>query len=213
MYRLNTRSTQTRTSQLPRVIRRSNPRLSTFTRVTYTTSVSRPLLKSTQMNNRIVQKNSQVKHKKLEVEEHRRISKFLNNTKFVTVCNDSLNVLNSNVKFVCVPCGKCVFNANHDISVSKYIYDMNARTKKPQAVPIRYKWKPKDKNENVTTSVSLPIESESRLTNGSKPTNDKGSNLSNSSSSSNSFTDLRNHPIHRRIWMHKAHDGKPQVAN
>nr|GEU64584.1 retrovirus-related Pol polyprotein from transposon TNT 1-94 [Tanacetum cinerariifolium] len=39
-----------------------------------------------------------------------------------------------------------------------------------------------------------------------------GSNLSNAPSSSNSLADRINHHIHRRLWMHKAHDGKPQVA-
>nr|GEX10742.1 hypothetical protein [Tanacetum cinerariifolium] len=38
-----------------------------------------------------------------------------------------------------------------------------------------------------------------------------GSNLSNSPSSSNSFIDRTNHPIHRQLWMHKAHNGKPKL--
>ncbi|GJU52246.1 retrovirus-related pol polyprotein from transposon TNT 1-94 [Tanacetum coccineum] len=42
----------------------------------------------------------------------------------------------SNVNVVCATCGKCVFNSNHDDCVSKYLNDVNARTKKPNGVPI-----------------------------------------------------------------------------
>ncbi|GKF54019.1 hypothetical protein Tco_0160929 [Tanacetum coccineum] len=38
--------------------------------------------------------------------------------------------------FVCSTCQKCVFNANHDACVSRYLKVMNARTKKPHEVPI-----------------------------------------------------------------------------
>ncbi|GJU04493.1 retrovirus-related pol polyprotein from transposon TNT 1-94 [Tanacetum coccineum] len=61
-------------------------------------------------------------------------------------------------------------------------------------------------------SISPTIDTESRITNDSIPTNDLGSNLSKVPSSSKSFADRTNHPIHRRLWMHKAHDRKPQVA-
>ncbi|GJR08359.1 hypothetical protein Tco_0791011, partial [Tanacetum coccineum] len=70
MYKINTRSTQTRTPQLPQDNRKTNKRVSFSTRVIPTTCVSRPQLKSTQMEDRVVQNNSQVKTK--EVEDHRR---------------------------------------------------------------------------------------------------------------------------------------------
>ncbi|GJY72302.1 retrovirus-related pol polyprotein from transposon TNT 1-94 [Tanacetum coccineum] len=57
-------------------------------------------------------------------------------TKSVTACNDSLKSRLSNVNAVCATCGKCVFNSNHDACVSKYLNDVNARTKKPNVVPI-----------------------------------------------------------------------------
>ncbi|GJZ71669.1 hypothetical protein Tco_0635520 [Tanacetum coccineum] len=80
--------------------------------------------------------NSQVKFKKTEVEDHRRISSISKKTMFVTACNDSLNSRTSNVNVVCADCGKWVFNSNHDACVSKYLNDINARTKKPNLVPI-----------------------------------------------------------------------------
>ncbi|GJT43382.1 retrovirus-related pol polyprotein from transposon TNT 1-94 [Tanacetum coccineum] len=159
MYRLNT-STKARTPQLPKTFKNSIPRVSTSTGVIHNTSVSKSQLRSTQMKDKVVQNNSQVMIKKKKVEAHHRISSISNKTKSVTACDDSLNVKTLNAKVGCVTCDKCVFNSNHDACVSKYINDVNARTKKPNVVPI-----------NCT-----------------------------------------NHPIHRRMWMQKAHDGKPQVV-
>ncbi|GKB13003.1 retrovirus-related pol polyprotein from transposon TNT 1-94 [Tanacetum coccineum] len=45
-------------------------------------------------------------------------------------------IRSQNVNVVCATCGKCVFNSNHDARVSKYLNDVNARTKKPKVVPI-----------------------------------------------------------------------------
>ncbi|GJX84193.1 hypothetical protein Tco_0334967 [Tanacetum coccineum] len=57
----------------------------------------------------------------------------------------------SNVNAVCATCGKCVFNANHDAYVFKFLKDMNARTKKPNGVPISTR-KPKSQaNKSVAT--------------------------------------------------------------
>ncbi|GJZ24404.1 hypothetical protein Tco_0561863 [Tanacetum coccineum] len=68
MYKMNTRPTETRTPELPHDIRKTNKRVSFFTRVIPTTSVSRPRLKSTQLEDRVMQNNSQVETK--EVEDH-----------------------------------------------------------------------------------------------------------------------------------------------
>ncbi|GKF35038.1 hypothetical protein Tco_0108238 [Tanacetum coccineum] len=52
---------------------------------------------------------------------------------------------------VCAECGTCVFNSNHDACVSRYLKDVNARTKKPNVVPISAS-KPKRKaNKSVAT--------------------------------------------------------------
>ncbi|GJY70717.1 hypothetical protein Tco_0474420 [Tanacetum coccineum] len=149
MYRINTRTTQTRAPQLPQTSRNTNPRVSTSTGVIHKTTVSRSQLKSTQMKDKVMPNNSQVKDKKTKVEDHPRIS---NKTKFVTVSNDGLKSRTSNVNAVCATYGKCVFNSNNDACVSKYLNDVNARTKKPQVVPISTR-KPKSQ---VNKSVATP---------------------------------------------------------
>ncbi|GJV13957.1 retrovirus-related pol polyprotein from transposon TNT 1-94 [Tanacetum coccineum] len=103
------------------------------------------------MKDKVMPNESQVTFKKTEVEDHYRITSISNKTKPVTACNDSLNSRTSNVNVVCADCGKCVFNLNHDACVSKYLNDVNARTKKPNVVPISAR-KPKDKaNKSVAT--------------------------------------------------------------
>ncbi|GKF88657.1 hypothetical protein Tco_0259534 [Tanacetum coccineum] len=134
MYKVHTNPNQTRTPRLPQDIRKTNKRVSFSTRVIPITSVSRPHLKSNQLEDRVMPKNSQ--RKKQNVEDHRRNFKFSNNKTFVTACNDSSNAKTSNVKFVYVTCGKCVLNDNHDIRVLYYINGMNSRTRQPIVVPI-----------------------------------------------------------------------------
>ncbi|GKD46757.1 hypothetical protein Tco_1271402 [Tanacetum coccineum] len=163
MYQTDTRTTQTRALQLPQTSRNTNPRASTSTGVIHNTSVSRPQLRSAQMKEKVMQDNSQVKSKKTEVEDHHRISSISNKTKFVTACNDSLKVRTSNVNVVCVTCGKYVFNLNHDTCVSKFIDDVNARSKKPKLVPISTR-KPKSQaNKSVATPYKKIVASDSTI--------------------------------------------------
>ncbi|GJW37848.1 retrovirus-related pol polyprotein from transposon TNT 1-94 [Tanacetum coccineum] len=79
---------------------------------------------------------SQVLLKKKEVEDHLRISSFPNKIKSISAYIDSLKSKTSNAKVICVTCGKCAVNSNHDACVSKFINDVNARTKKPKIVQI-----------------------------------------------------------------------------
>ncbi|GJU90130.1 retrovirus-related pol polyprotein from transposon TNT 1-94 [Tanacetum coccineum] len=151
MYRVLTRPNQTRTTQLPQDIRKTNKHVSFSTGVIPTTSVSRPQLKSNRLEDRVLHNNSQ--RKKQEVEDHHRIFMFSNNKTSVTVCNDSLNVKTLNVKFVSVTCGKCVLNDNHDMYVLHYINGMNSRTKQPIAVPISTR----EPNRTVYQSVATPF--------------------------------------------------------
>ncbi|GJR06376.1 retrovirus-related pol polyprotein from transposon TNT 1-94 [Tanacetum coccineum] len=117
------------------------------------------------MKDKVVPNTSHVKFKKTEVEEHPRISSISNQTKSVTACNDSLNSRTSNVNAVCATCGKCVFNSNHDACVSKFLNDVNARTKKPNVVPISTR-KPKSQaNKSVATPHKKIVASESTTTN------------------------------------------------
>ncbi|GJR57982.1 retrovirus-related pol polyprotein from transposon TNT 1-94 [Tanacetum coccineum] len=147
MFRIASTTTQTRTPQLPHASRNTNPHMSKSSGVIHTTSVSRPQLKCYQVKDKVVPNNSQVKFQKKEVEDHHRISSISKKTKSVTTCNDSSNSRTSNVNAVCAECGKCVFNSNHDACVSKYLKDVNARTKKPKEVPISAS-KPKRKANN-----------------------------------------------------------------
>ncbi|GKB28410.1 retrovirus-related pol polyprotein from transposon TNT 1-94, partial [Tanacetum coccineum] len=140
--------------QLTQASMNTNPRVSTSTGVAHKTNVSRPQPRST----------SHVKFKKTEVEENPRISSISNQTKSVTTCNNSLNSRTSNVNAVCANCGKCVFNSNHDACVSKFLKDVNARTKKPNVVPISTR-KPKSQaNKSVATPYKKTVASESTIT-------------------------------------------------
>ncbi|GJX00732.1 hypothetical protein Tco_0184645 [Tanacetum coccineum] len=110
MYRIDTRTTQTRIPQLPQTYRNTNPRVSTSTGVTHNTNVSRLQLRSTQMKDKVMPNTSQVKFKKTKVEDHHRISSISKKTKSVTACNDSLKYRTLNVNAVCATCGNYVFN-------------------------------------------------------------------------------------------------------
>ncbi|GJS35023.1 retrovirus-related pol polyprotein from transposon TNT 1-94 [Tanacetum coccineum] len=119
------------------------------------TSVSRPQLKSNQLEDRVMSNNSQ--GKKQEVEDHHRNFKFSNNKTSVTACNDSLNAKTSNVNFVCVTCGKCVLNDNHDLCVLHYINGVSSRTRQPIAVPISTREPKHNVNQSVATSSKKTI--------------------------------------------------------
>ncbi|GJT73975.1 hypothetical protein Tco_1033261 [Tanacetum coccineum] len=131
--------------------------------VIHTTSVSRPQLKCYQVKDKVVPNNSHVKFQKKEVEDHHRIFSISKKTKSVTACNDSSNSRTSNANAVCAECGTCVFNSNHDACVSRYLKDVNARTKKPHVVPISAS-KPKRKaNKSVATPHKKTVASDTTI--------------------------------------------------
>ncbi|GJW65786.1 hypothetical protein Tco_0117670 [Tanacetum coccineum] len=165
MYRIDTRTTQTRAPQLPQTSRNTNPRVSTFTGVIHRTNVSRPQLRSTQMKDKVMPHNSHVENKKTRVEDHYRISSISNKTKSVTACTDSLKSRTLNVNAVCATCGKCVFNSNHDACVSTYLNDVNARTKKPKVVPISTRKRKSQANKSIATYCKKTVASKSTITN------------------------------------------------
>ncbi|GKE31657.1 retrovirus-related pol polyprotein from transposon TNT 1-94, partial [Tanacetum coccineum] len=74
MYKVHTKPNQTRTPQLPQDIRKTNKRMSFSTGVIPTTIVSRPQLKSNQLEDSVMHNNSQ--GKKQQVKDHRRNFKF-----------------------------------------------------------------------------------------------------------------------------------------
>nr|GFA88249.1 retrovirus-related Pol polyprotein from transposon TNT 1-94 [Tanacetum cinerariifolium] len=103
------------------------------------------------MEDRVMLNNSQGKEH--EVEDHHRNFKFSNNKTPVTACNDSLNAKTSNVNFVCVTCGKCVLNDNHDKGVFHYLNGVNSRTQMPMAVPISTREPKRIVNQSVATPL------------------------------------------------------------
>nr|GEU98938.1 Gag-Pol polyprotein [Tanacetum cinerariifolium] len=119
--------------------------------VNHKTNVSRPHHRSNQMKDKAVPNNSQVKLKKTQVEDHPRIPSISKKIKSITTCNDSLNSRTSNANVVCASCGKCLVDSDHFACVTKMLNDMNARTKKPNVVPISTR-KPKcHANKSVAT--------------------------------------------------------------
>ncbi|GJV27398.1 hypothetical protein Tco_1383846 [Tanacetum coccineum] len=115
------------------------------------------------MKDKVVQNNSQVTFKKTEVEDHHMIFYVSNKTKFVTACNDSLKSRISKVNVVCAACGKCVLNSNHDACVSKFLIDVNARSKKPQEVPIWPRKPIRKANQSVATPPKKTVASDSTI--------------------------------------------------
>nr|GFA48510.1 retrovirus-related Pol polyprotein from transposon TNT 1-94 [Tanacetum cinerariifolium] len=148
MYQIDNRTTQTRAPQSPQTFRNTNPRVSNSTGVNHKTNVSRPQLWSNQMKDKVVPNNSQVKLKKTQVKDHPRIPSISNKNKSVTACNINLNTRTLNDNAVCATCGKCLVDSDHFAYVTKMLNDVNARTKKPNVVPIS--------TRKPTTSVSRP---------------------------------------------------------
>nr|GEV06422.1 copia protein [Tanacetum cinerariifolium] len=133
--------------------------------VNHKTNVSRPQHRSNQLKDKVVPINSQVKLKKTQVEEHLRIPSISNKIKSVTACNNGLNSRTSNVNVVCATCGKYLVDYDHFAYVIKMLDDVNARTKKPNVVPISTR-KPKGHaNKSVATPHNKKV--------ASKPTTQK----------------------------------------
>ncbi|GKF47465.1 hypothetical protein Tco_0137267 [Tanacetum coccineum] len=164
LYKVHTKPNQTRTPQrFPQDIRKTNKRVSFSIGVIPTTSVSRPHLKSNQLEDKVMPNNSQGKEQ--NVEDRRRNHKFSNNKTFVTACNDSFNAKISNVNFVCVTCGKCVLNDNHDLCVLHYINGVNSRTRQPIVVPISTREPKHNVNQFVATTSKKTIATDSTVKN------------------------------------------------
>ncbi|GKA96328.1 retrovirus-related pol polyprotein from transposon TNT 1-94 [Tanacetum coccineum] len=159
MYKVHTKPNQTRTPQLPQEIRKTKKCVSFSTGVISTTSVSRPQLKSNQLEDRVMHNNSE--GRKQQVEGHRRNFRISNNKMSVTACNDSLNAKTSNVNFVCVTCGKCVLNDNHEMCVLHYINGVNSRTKMPMDVPISTREPKRTVNQSAATPLKRTVAAES----------------------------------------------------
>nr|GEW86253.1 retrovirus-related Pol polyprotein from transposon TNT 1-94 [Tanacetum cinerariifolium] len=112
------------------------------------------------MKDMAVPNNSHVKDNKTEVEDHSRISSISNKTKSVTACNDSLKSRTLNVNAVCATCGKCLVNSDHFSCVTKFLNDVNARTKNPNVVHIKTRKLKGHANKSVATPPKKTVASE-----------------------------------------------------
>nr|GEZ97931.1 hypothetical protein [Tanacetum cinerariifolium] len=161
MYRIDNMSTQTRAPHLPQTVRNTNPHVSTSTEVNHKTNVSRTQHRSNQLKDKVLPNNSQVKLKNTQVEAHPRIPSVSNKMKSITACKDSLNSRTSNANVVCATCNKCLVDSNHFACVTKMLNDVNARTKKPNVVPISTR-KPKSQaKKKVATPHKKKVASKS----------------------------------------------------
>nr|GFA44661.1 hypothetical protein [Tanacetum cinerariifolium] len=193
MYKLHTESNQNRTSQLPPDSRKSNKCVPFSTGVIPTTSVSRPQLKSNPPGDRVLRNSSQ--GKKQEAEDQRRSVKLSKNKTSVTACNDSLNAKTLKVKSVSAMCDKCMLIDKHNMCVLKSV-----------AKPINKKVA-SESNQKPRNFTRKLYERASKTCRWWRCT------VSNTPLSSNSFAARRDCPIHRRLWVLKAHDGKSQASN
>nr|GEX50050.1 retrovirus-related Pol polyprotein from transposon TNT 1-94 [Tanacetum cinerariifolium] len=133
--------------------------------VNHKTNVSTPQHRSNQLKDKVVPNNSQVKLKKIQVEVHPRIPSVSNKMNSVTACKDGLNSRTLNANAVCVTCNKCLVDSNHFACVTKMLNDVNARTKKPNVVPISTRKPKSHANKPVATPQKEKV--------ASKPTNQK----------------------------------------
>ncbi|GJT26932.1 hypothetical protein Tco_0907207 [Tanacetum coccineum] len=97
--------------------RNSRPSVMPSAKSQSTTNGSKPKPWSNTQTSRnwLASKNSYVTTKTVPIAEHSRNSRNFSNSKH----------------FVCSTCQKCVFNANHDTCVTKFLNEVNSRTKVP----------------------------------------------------------------------------------
>nr|GEV12666.1 retrovirus-related Pol polyprotein from transposon TNT 1-94 [Tanacetum cinerariifolium] len=86
-----------------------------------------------------------------------RIPSVSNKMKSVTACKDSLNSRTLNANAVCATCNKCLVDSNHFACVAKMLNDVNARTKKPNVVPISTRKPKSHANKSIATSHKKKI--------------------------------------------------------
>ncbi|GJY49498.1 hypothetical protein Tco_0439454 [Tanacetum coccineum] len=163
-----------------------------------TTSVSKPQLKSKKLEDKFMHNNSQ--GKKQQVEDHRRSFKVSNNktTKQPIVLPISTRKPKRTVnQSVATPLKKLVVAESTNQKPKSKIKNQYEHVSKTcrwwysKITPLGYKWKPKTSTVNVTPNVSMPLGNKSRTTNISESIKLRGSTLSNTPLSSNSFAARR----------------------
>nr|GEV85470.1 hypothetical protein [Tanacetum cinerariifolium] len=149
----------------PSVVRQPNahriPKPSVL-EVNHKTNVSKPQHRNNQLKDKVVPNNSQVKLKMTQVEVHPRISSVSNKIKSVTACKDSLNSRTLNANVVCATCNKCLVASNHFACFTKMLNAVNARTKKPDVVPISTRKPKAHANKSIATPHKKKVTSKSK---------------------------------------------------
>ncbi|GJT53400.1 retrovirus-related pol polyprotein from transposon TNT 1-94 [Tanacetum coccineum] len=204
MYKLDNRITQTRTTQLPQDLKKTNKRVTFSTGVIATTSVSRPQLKSNQLQDRVMLNNSEVKTKE--------------NVQFA-VDYSVRNPKHSITNLLQHPLRKQLLQNPLNKSLRKTFRMLIEHVSKGTSIwwyskisPPGYQWKPKNSAMHVKTNVSLPLGNKSRNANTLESNTIRGSIMSNSPLSSNSFAAYKDNTVHRRLWVLKAYDEKSQAS-
>ncbi|GJY63325.1 integrase, catalytic region, zinc finger, CCHC-type containing protein [Tanacetum coccineum] len=162
MYKVHTKPNQTRTPQLPQDIRKTNKRVSFSTGVISTTSVSRPQLKSNQLEDRVMHNNSQ--RKKQQVEDHHRNFR----TKMPMVVPISIRE------------PKRSMNQSAATPLKRTVAAESTNQKLRSTIRKQYE-------QISNTCKCMHLETKSRTTTISEPTTLRNSTISNTSPSSNSF--------------------------
>ncbi|GKD57999.1 hypothetical protein Tco_1295508 [Tanacetum coccineum] len=129
--------------------------MSPSTRVSSSTEASGSKPRCNTKKDRIMQTSSSNKKKNILEDQPRIAKSSLNNTNRVSkiVCNENVkhSVLNAKSELVCATCHECMFDAIHDLCVSDYLNDFNARVKsksmKSRSAKSKKKkmWKPTSK--------------------------------------------------------------------
>ncbi|GJX71295.1 retrovirus-related pol polyprotein from transposon TNT 1-94 [Tanacetum coccineum] len=107
------------------------------TGVDITTKTRRPQPRNNTKNDRVpsASKNSRIKNKEVEVEEHPRNLLLSKNKKHMSSeCNNVKHAIqNDKSEIVCGMCKQCLLTVNHDVCVLNYVNGMNSRGKKQKA--------------------------------------------------------------------------------
>ncbi|GJY13677.1 retrovirus-related pol polyprotein from transposon TNT 1-94 [Tanacetum coccineum] len=213
MYKVHTKPNQTRTPQFPQDIRKTNKCVSFSTGVIPTTSVSRPRLKSNQLEDRVMPNNSQ--RKKARSRKPPRIFKTKQPIVVPISTREPKRTVNQSVATSHKKTVAIESTVKKPRSIIRKLYEQVSKTCNwwyPKFTPSGYKWKPKSQIGNVNTNVSMPLGNASRTANILEPMTPRCSTMSNTPLSSNSFIAHRDNSIHRRLWVLKAHDGKSHAS-
>ncbi|GJS94493.1 hypothetical protein Tco_0801461 [Tanacetum coccineum] len=146
------------------------------TGVDITTKTRRPQPRSNTKNDRVpsASKNSRIKNKEVEVEEHSKNLLLSKNKKHMSSeCNNvKLAIRNDKSEIVYVMCKQCLITVNHDVCVLNYVNGMNSHGKQQKvnvsniANQSKHKpqvWKPKNVGSKERLASPKPSKPRMRL--------------------------------------------------